>query len=99
MRKGLEAWFTVLIEAGWGKRRILEVYLNSVEWAPGVYGAEAAAARWFGKSAADLTPGEAARMAAILPKPLSWRAAGPGPYVQRRSGAICLLYTSDAADE
>ncbi len=88
VRKGLEAWFTGLIEIGWGKQRIMEVYLNSVEWAPGVYGAEAGAQRWFGKSARSLTPTEAARMAAILPKPLAWRAAGSGPYVRRRSGAI-----------
>lgn len=88
VRKGLEAYFTVLIEVGWGKRRIMEVYLNSIEWAPGVYGAEAAAQRWFGVSAKELTPGQSARMAAILPNPLSWRAARPGPYVKRRSGRI-----------
>src|SRR5207342_1641914 len=74
VRKGLETWFTVLIELGWGKERIMEVYLNSIEWGPGVYGAEAAA--------------QAARLAAIVPKPLSWKAARPGPYVQRRSGKI-----------
>nr|WP_041373787.1 monofunctional biosynthetic peptidoglycan transglycosylase [Phenylobacterium zucineum] len=88
VRKGLEAWFTVLIETGWGKRRIMEVYLNSIEWGPGVYGAEAAAQRNFGVPAARLTSAQAARMAAILPKPLSWRAAKPGPYVKRRSGSI-----------
>src|SRR5262245_44482057 len=54
LRKGLEAWFTVLIEVGWGKQRILEVYLNSIEWGPGVYGAEAAAQRNFGVHARDL---------------------------------------------
>lgn len=88
VRKGLETWFTVLIELGWGKRRIMEVYLNSIEWGPGVYGAEAAARKNFGVSAKDLSPAQAARLAAIVPKPLSWRAAKPGPYVQRRSGAI-----------
>ena len=88
VRKGLEAWFTVLIEVGWGKERIMEVYLNSIEWGPGVYGAEAAARKNFGVSAKDLTPAQAARLAAIVPKPLAWRAAKPGPYVQRRSGAI-----------
>ncbi len=88
LRKGLEAYFTVLIELGWGKRRILEVYLNSIEWGPGVYGAEAAARKNFGKPATSLTPAQSARLAAIIPKPLSWRAAGAGPYVQRRSGAI-----------
>ena len=60
VRKGLEAGYTVLIETLWGKRRIVEVYLNVAEWAPGVYGAEAAAQHWFGKSAADLSPREAA---------------------------------------
>lgn len=88
VRKGLEAWFTVLIEVIWGKPRIMEVYLNSIEWGPGVYGAEAAARKNFGVSAANLKPAQAARLAAILPKPLSWKAARPGPYVKRRSGAI-----------
>ena len=88
LRKGLEAGFTVLIEVGWGKRRILEVYLNTIEWGPGVYGAEAAARRNFGVGADRLTPAQAARLAAILPSPLKWRAAKPGPYVKRRSGRI-----------
>jgi len=88
LRKGLEAWFTVLIEVGWGKQRIMEVYLNSIEWGPGVYGAEAAAQHNFKARAKDLTPAQAARLAAIVPKPLSWRAARPGPYIQRRSGKI-----------
>jgi monofunctional biosynthetic peptidoglycan transglycosylase len=88
LRKGLEAWFTVLIEVGWGKPRIMEVYLNSIEWGPGVYGAEAAAQANFGVHASKLTQVQAARLAAILPKPLGWRAAKPGPYVKRRAGAI-----------
>lgn len=88
VRKGLEAWFTVLIEVGWGKARIMEVYLNSIEWGPGVYGAEAAAQRNFHVPASRLTPQQSARLAAIVPKPLSWKAANPGRYVQRRSGAI-----------
>jgi len=88
VRKGLETWFTGLIEVGWGKRRIMEVYLNSIEWGPGVYGAEAAAQKNFGVPASKLTPAQAARMAAIIPKPLSWRAAEPGPYVKRRAGAV-----------
>ena len=87
-RKGLETWFTVLIETLWGKQRIMEVYLNSIEWGPGVYGAEAAAQDAFGVSAAHLSPSQAARLAAIIPKPLTWRAAVPGPYVRRRSGTI-----------
>jgi len=88
VRKGLEAYFTVLIEAIWGKPRIMEVYLNSIEWGPGVYGAEAAARRNFGVSAAGLTPGQAARLAAIVPKPLAWKADQPGRYVRKRSGTI-----------
>lgn len=88
VRKGLEAWFTVLIETIWGKPRIMEVYLNSIEWGPGVYGAEAAAQHNFHVSAAHLTPAQAARLAVIIPKPLAWRAAAPGPYVRRRSGTI-----------
>jgi len=88
VRKGLEAWFTVLEEAFWGKRRILEVYLNVVEWGPGIYGAEAASQRYFRRSAATLTPDEAARLAAILPSPLKWKAVKPGRYVQKRSAKI-----------
>lgn len=88
IRKGLEAGYTVLIERMWGKRRILEVYLNVAEWAPGVYGAEAASRHWFGKSADALTPREAARLAAILPSPRRYQAASPGPYVRRRAGRI-----------
>jgi monofunctional biosynthetic peptidoglycan transglycosylase len=88
VRKGLEAYFTVLIETLWGKRRIMEVYLNSVEWGPGVYGAEAAAQRNFHVSADRLSRPQAARLAAILHSPLKWRAARPGPYVKRRSGRI-----------
>ena len=88
VRKGLEAGYTVLIEGLWGKRRIMEVYLNVVEWGPGVYGAEAAARRYFHTSAAQLTPQQSARLAAILPSPLKWRAVNPGRYVQRRSRRI-----------
>ncbi|WP_374573689.1 monofunctional biosynthetic peptidoglycan transglycosylase [Phenylobacterium sp.] len=88
VRKGLEAYFTVLIEAIWGKRRIMEVYLNSVEWGPGIYGAEAAARKNFGVGADKLSDAQAARLAAILPSPLKWQAAKPGPYVKKRSGRI-----------
>ncbi|MBI2261878.1 MAG: monofunctional biosynthetic peptidoglycan transglycosylase [Caulobacterales bacterium] len=88
VRKGLEAGYTVLIETLWGKRRIVEVYLNVAEWAPGVYGAEAAARHWFGKSAKDLTAREAARLAAILPSPRRYNASSPGPYVRRRASRV-----------
>ena len=88
LRKGLEAGFTSLIEALWGKRRILEVYLNVVEWGPGVYGAQAASQRYFGHGADRLSASEAARLAAILPDPLKWKAVRPGAYVARRSRTI-----------
>jgi monofunctional biosynthetic peptidoglycan transglycosylase len=88
VRKGFEAYFTVLIEAIWGKQRIMEVYLNTVEMGPGIYGVEAAAQRYFHVSAHDLDPGQAARIIAILPSPLKWRAVAPGAYVRKRSGKI-----------
>lgn len=88
VRKGVEAYFTGLIEALWGKRRIMEIYVNIAEWGPGVYGAQAASRKWFGKDADKLTRTEAARLAAILPSPRKWRAAKPGPYVKRRSRKI-----------
>ncbi|NBB50625.1 monofunctional biosynthetic peptidoglycan transglycosylase [Rhizobium sp. CRIBSB] len=88
VRKGLEAGYTLMIETVWSKRRIMEVYLNVAEWAPGVYGAEAAARHWYGKSAEDLTAREAARLAAILPSPRRYKAASPGPYVRRRASRI-----------
>jgi monofunctional biosynthetic peptidoglycan transglycosylase len=88
VRKGLEAWYTVLLEALWPKRRILEVYANIAEFGDGTYGAQAASRRFFGKDASRLTPGEAARLAAVLPSPRRYDAGRPGPYVQRRSKAI-----------
>lgn len=88
IRKGLEAGYAVMIETVWSKRRIMEVYLNVVEWAPGVYGAQAASRHWFGKDADELTAREAARLAAILPSPRRYKAASPGPYVRRRAGRI-----------
>jgi monofunctional glycosyltransferase len=88
VRKGLEAWFTVLIETLWPKRRILEVYLNSAEFGYGIYGAEAAAQAFFRKPAARLTRDEAARLAAVLPNPIRMRADRPSRYVQRRQAQI-----------
>ena len=78
----------MLIETVWSKRRIVEVYLNVAEWAPGVYGAEAAARHWYGKSADALTAREAARLAAILPSPRRYKASDPGPYVRRRASRV-----------
>ncbi|WP_310217937.1 monofunctional biosynthetic peptidoglycan transglycosylase [Caulobacter sp. BE264] len=88
VRKGLEAWFTVLIETFWGKRRIMEVYMNSIEYGSGIYGAEAAAQRYFGVSAAKLTQAQSARLAAILPSPLKWKVIKPGKYVAKRTKKI-----------
>jgi monofunctional biosynthetic peptidoglycan transglycosylase len=85
LRKGLEAWYTVLIELFWPKQRILEVYANIAEFGDGVYGAEAAARTYFDKPAAKLTPSQSARMAAVLPSPRRYSIAKPGPYVQRRA--------------
>ncbi len=88
VRKGFEAWYTFLIEHLWPKERIMTVYLNSVEWAPGVYGAEAASQYWFHHSARTLSPAEASKLAAILPDPDKWKAVGSGRYVSKRSGSI-----------
>ena len=83
-RKGLEAYFTLLIEALWPKRRTLEVYLNIAEFGYGTYGAEAAAQRFFHKPAARLSRGDAAALAAVLPSPERFSAVAPSRYVQQR---------------
>ncbi len=88
VRKLLEAWLTPQLELIWGKRRILEVYLNVAELGPGIYGAEAAAQRHFGKSAADLTPREAALLAAALPSPRRATPAQPSDYLNGRVPVI-----------
>lgn len=88
IRKGAEAWFTLLIESLWPKRRILEVYLNIVEWGDGIYGAEAAARHHFHKPASALTRREAALLAVVLPSPRRWSPSDPGAYVARRAGLI-----------
>lgn len=88
LRKGFETYFTALIEFMWPKRRIMEAYLNAAEWGDGIFGIEAAAQARFGVSAADLTPLQAARLAAVLPSPNRWRADNPGPYVRRRSATL-----------
>ncbi|RXE47569.1 monofunctional biosynthetic peptidoglycan transglycosylase [Chromohalobacter israelensis] len=85
VRKGLEAWFTVLIELLWPKERILEVYLNIVEWDRGVFGLEAAAQHYFGVSADRLSAAQASRLAAILPNPREWSASRPSSYIVKRS--------------
>jgi len=88
LRKGFEVYFTALIEFMYPKRRIMEHYLNIAEWGDGHFGVEAAARARFGVSAADLTPLQAARLAAVLPSPNRWRADNPGPYVRRRAATI-----------
>ncbi len=88
VRKGTEAYFTVLIEFLWPKQRILTAYLNLVDWGHGNFGAEAAAQSYFGKPASALSRTEAARLAAILPNPDGWRAVNPGPYVASRTGTL-----------
>lgn len=88
IRKGLEAYFTLLIEIIWGKERILEVYLNVAETGNMTFGYGAAAQRFFYKPAASLTRNEAARIAAVLPSPLRFSAQNPSAYVQRRTAQI-----------
>lgn len=88
VRKGLEAWFTTLIEVLWPKQRILEVYLNTVEWGSGVFGAQAAAQYHFGVNAANLSRQQASQLAAVLPNPRNWSASRPSPYVARRAAWI-----------
>lgn len=84
LRKGLETYFTFLIELFWSKERIMEVYLNSIEMGPGIYGAEAASHYWFKKSAKQLSKSEAAAIAAVLPSPLRYRANPASSYMAGR---------------
>lgn len=91
VRKGFEVYFTFGIEMIWGKKRIMEVYLNVAEMGPGIYGAEAAARELFGKSAAKLSGRESALIAAALPNPLKRRANSPSAYHSSRAGAIQRL--------
>lgn len=84
VRKAVEAWFTLLIEATWPKRRILEIYLNIAELGPGLYGVPAASREYFGKPPAALTDGEAALLAAVLPNPHRLHAGRPSAYVHER---------------
>ncbi|SMF48094.1 monofunctional biosynthetic peptidoglycan transglycosylase [Tistlia consotensis] len=88
LRKILEVPFVLSLEAIAGKRRILELYLNDVEWAAGVYGAEAAARHHFGRAAAELTPRQGALLAAVLPDPRGWSASKPGAYVRHRAATL-----------
>ncbi|WP_296674816.1 monofunctional biosynthetic peptidoglycan transglycosylase [Novosphingobium sp.] len=101
LRKGLEAWYTVLIENIWGKRRIMEVYLNVAETGVGTYGVEAGSQRYFKHSAARLSQVEAARIAAALPAPKSREVVSPGGFTRRHGNAIASRSSAirnDAAD-
>jgi len=91
LRKGLEAYYTVLVELIWGKKRIMEVYLNSVEMGNGIYGAEAVAQIHFHKPAKNLSRDESALIAATLPNPLKFNSAKPSKYIQKRKNQIISL--------
>jgi len=88
IRKGLEVYFTFLIEIFWSKKRIMEVYLNVIEMGNGIYGAEAASKEFFKKEAKNLTPSEAATLAAVLPNPRKWNAGKPNGYILKRKNWI-----------
>lgn len=88
VRKGVEAWFTVLIETVWSKRRILEVYLNVIEFGDGIYGIEAASRHFFKKPARKLSQAEAALLIAVLPNPRKFMVHRPSAYVRFRQAAI-----------
>ena len=99
IRKGLEAYFTLLIEVIWGKERSMEVYLISIEMGEGVYGAEAAAQHWYGTSAAKLTKNQAAGIAAILPNPRKYKATNSSSYIENRKGKIVRIMRHIAKPE
>jgi len=88
LRKGIEAYFTVLIEIFWSKKRIMEVYLNEIEMGDGIYGVQAAAQAYYHKDAKDLTKHEAAAIASIFPDPLKWSPTNPSNYVHHRQYLI-----------
>lgn len=91
LRKGIEAYYTCLIELIWGKERIMEVYLNIVELGDGIYGVEAASQHYFGKPASHVNAVQASLIAAALPSPRSYSISRPGPYMLKRSSQILLL--------
>jgi monofunctional glycosyltransferase len=91
IRKGLEAYFTVLIEVAWPKKRIMEMYLNVIETGDGIYGVEAASQEYFGVHASQLSRSQAATIAACLPNPRRFNAGHPSGYIQRRSSTIANL--------
>jgi monofunctional glycosyltransferase len=98
LRKALEAALTPVVELVWSKQRILEVYLNVAEFDEGVFGVQAAAQHYFGVDARDLTPTQAARLAAVLPDPKGRSASDPGPVVRRKTGQVISGAETIAAD-
>ncbi|MGB4398482.1 MAG: monofunctional biosynthetic peptidoglycan transglycosylase [Daejeonella sp.] len=88
VRKAFEAYFTALIELLWGKKRILEVYLNVIETGDGIYGAEAASQKYYNKSASSMSKGQAALLVAVLPNPRRWSPARPTAYIYRKQRLI-----------
>jgi monofunctional biosynthetic peptidoglycan transglycosylase len=94
LRKTVEIWFAYLIERAWGKQRILEVYLNVIEWGDGIYGVEAAARRYFRTTAASLDAEQSALLAAALPNPHRWNPAHPTPYLNGRAALIMRRATA-----
>lgn len=88
IRKGMELYFTVLIEAVWGKKRILEVYVNVIELGEGIYGVEEASEFYFNKPASKLTPRQAALIVAVMPNPIKWNPAKPTRYISNRAATI-----------
>ncbi|WP_370525700.1 monofunctional biosynthetic peptidoglycan transglycosylase [Olivibacter sp. SDN3] len=88
IRKGFESYFTILIELLWGKKRILEVYLNIIEMGDGIYGANAATLSYFSKPATALTKRQAALLIAILPNPKKWSATKPSTFINRKANTI-----------
>jgi monofunctional biosynthetic peptidoglycan transglycosylase len=99
IRKGIEAYYTVLIELFWPKERILQMYTNIAEFAPNVYGAEAGAMFHFKRHAAQLTAQQAVQLAAVLPNPERWSASHPSPYIQRRAERILRQMRGIPTDE
>ncbi|MGL5892244.1 MAG: monofunctional biosynthetic peptidoglycan transglycosylase [Bacteroidia bacterium] len=90
VRKGFELWFTLLIEICWSKERIMEVYLNSIEFGDGIYGVEAASHKYFGKPAKQLTKEQSALLAIVLPNPIRFKVNAPTPYMRRRQSWALL---------
>ncbi|MBS1502988.1 MAG: transglycosylase domain-containing protein, partial [Bacteroidetes bacterium] len=88
IRKGFEAYFTILIETFWSKKRIMEVYLNEIEMGDGIYGVEAASEAYYHEPASKLTTYQAAAIASIFPDPLKWSATNPSDYVRHRQYLI-----------